>query len=71
MANMTERDTIARVFDAKSGALKREFKGHEKAVYAIQVNITYFIYIDVCFLYSLIRSSVIFAIFHEFLLFVT
>lgn len=30
-------DGIARTFDAKSGALKREFKGHEKAIYAIQV----------------------------------
>ena len=31
-------DGIARTYDAKSGALKREFKGHEKAIYAIQVN---------------------------------
>lgn len=33
-------DGVARVFDAKSGALKREFKGHEKAIYALQVKTT-------------------------------
>lgn len=42
-------DGFARVYDAKSGALKRTFKGHEGAVYSILVR-TFMFYIMIILL---------------------
>lgn len=34
-------DTIARMYEAKSGTLKRTFKGHENAIVCVEVKLTY------------------------------
>lgn len=49
-------DSIARIFDAKSGALKRECKGHVNTITAIQVRI-----VDHTILYLILIYSFSFA----------